>query len=85
MLTENQIKEFIQNPVWREIKETVSERMGSFSAKLEDVTLTHEQDLLAKAGILELRYVLALPDLMLEEINYEKEMRNASGRENESD
>jgi len=85
VLTENQIKEFIQNPVWREIKETVSERMGSFSAKLEDVTLTHEQDLLAKAGILELRYVLALPDLMLEEINYEKEMRNASGRENESD
>lgn len=85
MLTENQVKEFIQDPVWREIKETVSERMGSFSAKLEDVTLSHEQDLLAKAGILELRYLLALPDSMLEEIEYDKEMRNASGREHDSD
>jgi len=85
VLTENQVKEFIQDPVWREIKETVSERMGSFSAKLEDVTLSHEQDLLAKAGILELRYLLALPDSMLEEIEYDKEMRNASGREHDSD
>lgn len=85
MITENQIKEFDRDPVWLDIRVALQERMESFSAKLEEVTMSHEQDLLAKAGIQELRYVLALPDLMLEEINYEKEMRNASGRENESD
>lgn len=72
MITVVDMKNFLESSGWREVKESLQSRLEFMSAQLEDSGV-YEEMLRYQGSIKEVRWLMDLPEGILEELESKKE------------
>jgi hypothetical protein len=69
--TKQQIKDFTENPIWKDLRATLELRIEEYRNELEK-NLNWDETQRTRASINQLRFLMSQPELMLIEIQAEE-------------